>query len=51
LNCPCPECRVEKTRYNHILDRIEEEGHIPTIKRKYKLTGKGACGRRLNPVT
>jgi hypothetical protein len=50
LNCPCSECWVEKTRYNHILDQIEEENHIPPIKRKNKITGKGDCGRRLGPV-
>ena len=25
LNCPCSECWVERTRYNHILDQIEKE--------------------------
>lgn len=50
LNCPCSECWVERTRYNHILDQLEEEGHIPPIKRKNKITGKGDCGRRLGPV-
>ncbi len=50
LNCSCSECWVEKTRYNHILDQIEEEGHIPPIKRKNKWTGKGDCGRTLGPV-
>ncbi|MBL1121393.1 MAG: hypothetical protein D8M26_00720 [Ignavibacteriae bacterium] len=50
LNCPCSECWVEKTRYNHILDQIEEEGLIPSIKRKSKMTGRGDCGRRLGPV-
>ena len=50
LNCPCSDCWVEKTRYNHILDQLEEDGHIPPIKRKNKLTGKGDCGRRLGPV-
>ena len=50
LNCPCSHCWVERSKLNHILDRIEEEGHIPAIKRKSKLTGKGDCGRRLGPV-
>jgi hypothetical protein len=50
LNCPCSECWVEKTKLNHLLDQIEEEGHVPPIKRKNKLTGKGDCGRRLGPV-
>ena len=50
LNCPCSECWVEKTKLNHLLDQIEEEGHIPPIKRKSKMTGKGDCGRRLGPV-
>ncbi len=50
LNCPCSECWVEKTKLNHILDQIEEEGHIPPIKRKNKWTGKGDCGRTLGPV-
>ena len=39
LNCPCSECWVEKTRYNHILDQLEEEGHVSPIKRKNKLSG------------
>jgi len=50
LNCPCSECWVEKTKLNHLLDQIEEEGHITPIKRKSKMTGKGDCGRRLGPV-
>ena len=50
LNCPCSECWVEKTKLNHLLDQIEEEGHIAPIKRKSKMTGKGDCGRRLGPV-
>lgn len=50
LNCPCSECWVEKTKLNHLLDQIEEEGHILAIKRKSKMTGKGDCGRRLGPV-
>lgn len=50
LNCPCSECWVEKTKLNHLLDQIEEEGHIPPIKRKCKMTGKGDCGRTLGPV-
>jgi hypothetical protein len=50
LNCPCSYCWVEKTRYNHILDQLEEEGHIPPIKRKSKMSGKGDCGKRLGPV-
>ena len=50
LNCNCSECRVEKTRYNYILDQLEEDGYIPPIKRKNKWTGKGDCGRTLGPV-
>jgi hypothetical protein len=50
LNCPCSECWVEKTKLNHLLDQIEEAGHIPSIKRKNKMTGKGDCGRRLGPA-
>jgi hypothetical protein len=50
LNCPCSECWVEKTRYNHILDQIEAEGHVPPIHKKNKWTGKGDCGRTLGPV-
>ncbi len=50
LSCPCSECWVEKTKLNHLLDQIEEAGHIPIIKRKSKLTGKGDCGKRLGPV-
>ena len=50
LNCPCSECWVEKTKLNHLLDQIEEEDHIPPIKRKSKMTGKGDCGRTLGPV-
>ena len=50
LNCPCSECCVEKTKLNHLLDQIEEAGHISSIKRKSKITGKGYCGRRLGPV-
>ena len=41
---------LEKTKLNHILDQIEEEGHIPPIRKKNKMTGKGDCGRRLGPV-
>jgi hypothetical protein len=50
LNCPCSECWVEKTKLNHLLDQIEEEGFIPPIPKKNKLSGKGDCGRRLGPV-
>ena len=50
LNCPCSECWVEKTKLNHLLDQIEEAGHISSIRRKSKMTGKGDCGRRLGPV-
>jgi len=50
LNCSCSDCWVEKTKLNHLLDQIEEAGHIPIIKRKSKLTGKGNCGRRLGPA-
>ena len=50
LNCPCSECWVDKTKLNHILDQIEEEGHIPPISKKSKMTGKGDCGRKLDPV-
>jgi hypothetical protein len=50
LNCPCSDCWVEKTKLNHLLILLEEEGHIPPIKRKNKMTGKGDCGRRLGPV-
>ena len=50
LNCPCSDCWVEKTKLNNLLDEIEEEGHIPTIPKKNKMTGKGDCGRRLGPV-
>lgn len=50
LNCPCSNCWVEKTKLNHLLDQIEEEGHIPPIPKKNKMTGKGDCGRRLGPV-
>ena len=50
LNYPCSECWVEKTKLIHLLDQIEEAGHIPAIKRKSKLTGKGDCGRKLGPV-
>ena len=50
LNCPCSECWVEKIKLNHLLDQIEEEGHIPPIRKKNKMTGKGDCGRRLGPV-
>ena len=51
LNCPCSECWVEKTKLNHLLDQIEEEGHVPPIKRKSKMTGIWDCGRRLGPVS
>ena len=50
LNCPCSHCWVERTKLSHILDQIEEEGHIPKIQRKSKITGNGDCGRRLGPV-
>jgi len=50
LNCPCSECWVEKTKLNHLLAQIEEEGHIPPIRKKNNWTGKGDCGRRLGPV-
>jgi len=50
LNCPCSDCWVEKTKLNHLLDQIEEEGHIPPIPKKNKMTGNGDCGRRLGPV-
>ena len=50
LNCPCSHCWAEKSKLNHLLDQIEEEGYIPSIKRKSKLTGKGDCGSRLGPV-
>ncbi len=50
LSCSCTACCVEKTKLNHLLDQIEEEGHIPPIRRKNKWTGKGDCGRTLDPV-
>ena len=50
LSCPCSHCWVERAKLNYLLDQIEEEGHIPAIKRKSKLTGKGDCGRRLGPI-
>ncbi len=50
LNCPCSGCWVEKTKLNHFVDQIEEEDHIPPIRKKNKITGKGDCGRRLGPV-
>jgi len=50
LNCLCSDCLVEKTKLNNLLDKIEEEGHIPPIPKKNKMTGKGDCGRRLGPV-
>ena len=50
LNCPCSERWVERTKLNHILDQIEEEGHIPPITKKNKITGKGDYGRRLGPL-
>ena len=50
LNCTCSHCFSEKLKMQHILDQIEEEGHISPIRRKSKMTGKGDCGRRLDPV-
>lgn len=50
LNCPCSECWVEKIRYNRILDWIELDGRIHPIIKKNKLSGKGDCGRRFDPV-
>jgi hypothetical protein len=50
LNCPCSECWVEKTKLNNLLNKIEEENHIPPIRKKNILSGKGDCGRRLGPV-
>lgn len=50
LNCTCSHCFSEKLKMQHILNQIEEEGHIPPIPKKNKITGKGDCGRRLGPV-
>ena len=50
LNCPCSYCWIERAKLNHILDQVEEEGYIPPIERKSKMTGKGDCGRKLGPV-
>jgi hypothetical protein len=50
LNCTCSYCWVERTKLNHLLFQIEEEGHIPPIQRANKISGKGDCGRRLGPI-
>jgi len=50
LNCTCSPCFSEKLKMQHILNQIEEEGHIPPIPKKNKWTGMGDCGRRLGPV-
>ncbi len=50
LNCTCSHCWAERTKLNHLLFQIEEEGHIPPIQRKNKFSGKGDCGRRLGPI-
>jgi len=50
LNCTCSHCFSERLKMQHILNQIEEEGHVPPIPKKNKMTGKGDCGRRLGPV-
>jgi len=50
LNCTCSHCFSEKLKMQNLLSHIEEEGHIPPIFKKSKMTGRGDCGRRLGPV-
>ena len=50
LNCTCSHCFSEKLKMQNLLSHIEEEGHIPPILKKSKMTGRGDCGRRLGPV-
>ena len=50
LNCPCSFCFAEKLKLEHLLKQIEEEGFIPPIPKKNKLTGIGDCGRKSGPV-
>jgi hypothetical protein len=33
----------------HLLKQMEDNGHIPPIKRPANFTGVGDCGRRLPP--
>ena len=50
LNCTCSYCFSERLKMHHILNQLEEEGHIPPIPKKNKWTGRGDCGRTLGPV-
>jgi len=50
LKCACSFCFSEKLRLEHIIYQIEEYQHIQSNPKANKFTGKGDCGRRLDPV-
>jgi len=50
LKCPCGYCFGEKVRIEHLIQKMEEENHIPPNPKANKLSGRGDCGRRLGPV-
>ena len=50
LKCTCSYCISDKLKLEHLLHQIEDAGHIPPNPKANKFTGKGDCGRRLDPV-
>jgi hypothetical protein len=46
LNCPCGSCFADKMKTKHLLDKLENDGHVTQNKRPINFTGKGDCGRR-----
>jgi hypothetical protein len=46
LNCPCGSCFGDKIKTKHLLEKMENDEHIPQNKRPINFTGKGDCGRR-----
>jgi hypothetical protein len=49
LNCPCSSCFGDKIKTKHLLEKLENDEHIPQNKRPTNFTGIGDCGRRLPP--
>ena len=50
LKCSCGFCFAEKVRLEHLIQKMEEENHIQANPKANKLSGRGDCGRRLEPV-
>jgi hypothetical protein len=51
LKCPCGSCFSDKLKFNHLIDRLIEDGHIDKIKRPTNFIGEGDCGRKIKPLS